>query len=142
LAGNSEQVTSPRSPDDYSEERPTHATHQTPIQDTSQTFHDSQGNEYNTAQLYTSPSAFDPYNEMNEDHDNASEVTTVLASDDEMDTNEPDQQHSEDDSLLPPHLPLLPASNTNPQVLVLKAITVKDDYMGRYSQRRRGDYRH
>ena len=101
LAANSEQVTSPRSPDDYSEERPTHATHQTPIQDTSQTFHDSQGNEYNTAQLYTSPSAFDPYNEMNEDHDNASEVTTVLASDDEMDTNETAQQHSEDDSLTP-----------------------------------------
>jgi hypothetical protein len=130
LSGNdSEPDTSTLSPDDYSEERSNHATHQTPIQDTSQTFHDSHGNEYNTAQLYTSPSAFDPYyNEMHEDHN--------------MDTNEPDQQHSEDNSL-PPHLrPLLPASNTNPQVLALKAKTVKDDYMGRYSKRQRGNYRH
>jgi len=41
-----------------------------PCQDNAQTYHDAQGNEYNTATLYTT------------DQDKVSETPTILASDD------------------------------------------------------------
>ena len=59
-----------------------------PSQDNAQTYHDAQGNEFNTATLYTT------------DQDEVSETPTILASDDEeMGFNDHDQTRPEDHSL-------------------------------------------
>jgi hypothetical protein len=87
---------------DYPEEL-SHLT--TPISnnhDNSQSFHDSQGNEYNTAYLYTDPSVLHD-NEMNEEHEENSETPTILASDDESITlHDTDQTHHEETSCISP----------------------------------------
>jgi len=88
--------------DHYPEEL-SHST--TPISnnhDNPQSFHNSQGTEYNTVYLYTDPSVFHD-NEMNEEHEENSETPTILASDDEsIILHDTDQTHHEENSCIPP----------------------------------------
>lgn len=85
---NSDQQRSQNFSDDHSEDSSNHMLQRSPSQDNAQTYHDAQGNEFNTATLYTT------------DQDEVSETPTILASDDdEMGFNDHDQTHPEDQSL-------------------------------------------